>query len=48
VTDAKPDAVAFYKRYGFVLLQGVREDALLGKPAPMFVAIGMIVETVTS
>ena len=30
VTDAKPDAVAFYRRYGFEALEGVREGALHG------------------
>jgi hypothetical protein len=40
VTDAKPDAVAFYEGYGFVPLEGVREGALHGYPTPIFLAIG--------
>lgn len=48
VTDAKSDAVAFYERYGFVPLEGVREGALHGEPAPMFLAIGTIGKTVAS
>ena len=48
VTDAKPDAAAFYKRYGFVPLEGVREGALHGDPKPMFLPIGTIGETVTN
>jgi len=42
VTDAKPDAVAFYERFGFVPLEGVREGALHGEPTPMFLAIATI------
>ena len=42
VTDAKPDAVGFYERYGFELLEGVREGALHGEPTPMFLAIGTV------
>ncbi len=42
VTDAKPDAVAFYERYGFVPLEGVREGALHGEPTPMFLPVGTI------
>lgn len=48
VTDAKPDAAAFYKRYGFVPLEGVREGALHGDPTPMFLPIGTIGESVTN
>ena len=47
VTDAKPDAIAFYERYGFVALEGVREGALHGDPTPMFLAIATIADTVT-
>ena len=43
VTDAKPDAVAFYERYGFVPLEGVREGALHGEPTPMFLPVATIV-----
>ncbi len=42
VTDAKPDAVAFYERYGFVPLEGVREGALHGEPTPMFLPVATI------
>lgn len=48
VTDAKPDAAAFNKRYGFVPLEGVREGALHGDPTPMFLPIGTIGETLTN
>ena len=46
VTDAKPDAIAFYAPFGFVPLEGVREGALHGDPTPMFLAISTIAETV--
>ena len=39
VTDAKPEAVAFYTRYGFELLEGVREGALHGDPTPLFLPV---------
>lgn len=42
VTDAKPAAVAFYERYGFVRLLGVREGALVGEPTPLFLSIDSI------
>ncbi len=42
VADAKPDAVAFYERYGFVPLGGVREGALHGEPTPMFLPVATI------
>jgi len=42
VADAKPDAVAFYERYGFESLEDVREGALHGDPTPMFLAVGTI------
>ncbi len=42
VVDAKPDAVAFYERYGFVPLEDVRAGALHGDPLPMFLAISTI------
>ena len=47
VTDAKPDAKAFYERFGFVELEGVREGSLHGVPTPMFLAIGTIAGTLT-
>ena len=40
VTDAKPDAVAFYLRYGFEPLGGVREGALHGETTALFLALG--------
>ena len=45
VADAKPDAIAFYERYGFVPLEGVREGALHGDPSPMFLAISTIAQS---
>ncbi len=46
VTDAKPDAVAFYQRLGFTPLQGVREGRLHGDPTPMFLDIQVIAAAV--
>jgi GNAT superfamily N-acetyltransferase len=40
VTDAKPDSVDFYRRYGFEPLEGVREGALHGETTPLFLALG--------
>lgn len=42
VTDAKPDARAFYESLGFVPLVGVREGALHGDPTPMFLPIASV------
>lgn len=42
VTDAKPDAVPFYARYGFEPLEGVREGALHGGAAPVFLPLGSV------
>jgi len=42
VTDAKPEAVSFYERLGFVALDGVREGLLHGEPQPMFLGIDTI------
>jgi GNAT superfamily N-acetyltransferase len=42
VTDAKPEAVTFYERLGFVPVEGVREGSLHGEPLPMFLAIDTI------
>ncbi|MCB9690112.1 MAG: GNAT family N-acetyltransferase [Alphaproteobacteria bacterium] len=42
VTDAKPDAVAFYDGLGFSRLEGVREGVLHGDPTPMFLDIAAI------
>lgn len=41
VTDAKPDAIAFYRRYGFEPLEGVREGALHGGTTALFLALGV-------
>ncbi len=42
VTDAKPEAVAFYERLGFERLEGVREGLLVSEPEPMFLSIETI------
>ena len=42
VTDAKPDAVAFYATLGFVPLEGVREGRLHGDSTPMLLDIQSI------
>ncbi len=42
VTDAKPDAVAFYVRYGFEPLEGVRQGALHGDAMPLFLPISAV------
>jgi GNAT superfamily N-acetyltransferase len=44
VTDAKPEALAFYARYGFDPLEGVREGALHGGPVPLFLPLGAVAE----
>jgi GNAT superfamily N-acetyltransferase len=43
VTDAKPDAVAFYETLGFVRLAGIGEGLLHGDPTPMFLSIDSVV-----
>ena len=43
VADAKPEAVPFYERHGFVPLEGVVEGALLAEPTPMFLAMVTVV-----
>jgi GNAT superfamily N-acetyltransferase len=48
VTDAKAEAIAFYERFGFMPLDGVREGVLHGEPKPMFLAIGTIREALTT
>jgi GNAT superfamily N-acetyltransferase len=45
VTDAKPEAIAFYEGLGFVALEGVREGQLVGMPVPMFLGIETIAAT---
>ena len=42
VTDAKPDAVAFYEKLGFQPLEGVLEGLLVSEPLPMFLGIETI------
>jgi len=42
VTDAKPDAVTYHEKLGFVSLEGVREGSLHGGPTPMFLGIQTI------
>ena len=42
VTDAKPGAVAFYEKLGFIPLEGVREGRLHGDQTPMFLDIRTI------
>jgi GNAT superfamily N-acetyltransferase len=42
VTDAKPDAEAFYRAHGFVPVAGVEEGLLHGDPLSMFLAIDSI------
>jgi hypothetical protein len=44
VTDAKPDAVAFYAGLGFEALDGVREGTLPSEPLPMFLGIETIAQ----
>jgi GNAT superfamily N-acetyltransferase len=38
VADAKPEAIAFYQRLGFLLISGVTEGVLTSEPTPMFIA----------
>lgn len=47
VTDAKPEAVEFYRRYGFEPLEGVREGALHGDTRPLFLHLGAVEEAQT-
>ena len=42
MTDAKPEAVGFHQKLGFVPLEGVREGSMHGKPMPMFLDIQSI------
>jgi len=44
VTDAKPEAVASYAKYGFEPLEGVREGALPGGAAPFFLPLRTVAE----
>lgn len=45
VVDAKPDAIEFYRKYGFVPLEDVRERMLGGDPTPMLLPMSSIVES---
>jgi GNAT superfamily N-acetyltransferase len=47
VTDAKPEAIAFYSRYGFEPLEGVREGALHGEAKPMFLPLNAVEEALS-
>jgi GNAT superfamily N-acetyltransferase len=47
VTDAKPNAVAFYEGLGFQALEGVREGLLVSEPLPMFLGIETLAATLT-
>lgn len=42
VTDAKPEAVAWYERYGFIPMSDVREGGVLGAPVAMFLPMNLI------
>jgi hypothetical protein len=42
VTDAKPEAVSFYQKLGFVAVENVSEGQLLGEPLAMFLTIDAI------
>lgn len=44
VTDAKPEALSFYTRYGFEPLEGVREGALHGGAVPLFLPLSAVAE----
>jgi GNAT superfamily N-acetyltransferase len=44
ITDARPDALPFYARYGFEPLEGVREGALHGGSTPLFLPLGAVAE----
>jgi GNAT superfamily N-acetyltransferase len=42
VTDSKPDAVPFYRKLGFISLEGVRAGTLPSEPQPLFLGIDLI------
>ena len=48
MTDAKPNAVAFYQGLGFAALEGAKEGELLGGPLPMFLGIETIAAATTA
>lgn len=45
VTDAKPNAIEFYRGLGFTPLEGIREGVLVGEPVPMFLGIETITQS---
>jgi GNAT superfamily N-acetyltransferase len=47
ITDAKPEAVPFYRSLGFVEQPGVREGSLHGEPAAMFLSMAQVVQALT-
>lgn len=42
VSDAKPNAVSFYEKLGFMTLSGVSEGRLHGETSPMFLDIRLL------
>jgi len=48
VTDAKPGAVGFYGRLGFLPLAGVTEGQLHGEPRPMFLPLATVLDALSS
>ena len=46
VTDAKPDAIEFYRGLGFEPMAGVREGWLVGDPSPLFLEIETVASTI--
>lgn len=44
VTDARPEAVAFYTRHGFEAMAGVREGAGHGGTTPLFLPLATVAE----
>lgn len=46
VTDAKEQALDFYRALGFIPIEGVREGLLVGEPMPMFLGIETIADSI--
>jgi len=46
VTDARPQAVEFYERYGFERLTGIMEGQVHGDPTPMFLGTDTIASSI--
>jgi GNAT superfamily N-acetyltransferase len=40
--DAKPEVVSYYREFGFVPVEGVREGMLHGEPVPMLLSVDTI------